>query len=267
MKLPIYSLFSAWRQSAKPKPVSAIEKLIHDAPDRELCRINALAFAARHELDEDDVIGAFLHGARLGVFDMSWNILCPACGGILDSGATLKTVRQGEYRCVLCARGREPPLDEMVEVTFTISPRVRRIAGHDPGTLPWIEYYRQIFWSSGVDLPDNETLAKWVKETTLAALELSPGEKTVLSLELPEGEVTVFDPVVHMSQHIEVKGEPTRESQSLSFVMTRDHATAGTIEMRPGPLQMTLENRSNRRTLPAIWVGRDTVHYIVSMLR
>ena len=150
-----------------------------------------------------------------------------------DSGATLKTVRQGEYRCVLCARGREPTLDEMVEVTFTISPRVRRIAAHDPGTLSWIEYYRQIFWSSGVDLPDDETFAKWVKETTLDSRELSPGEKVVLSLQLPEGEVDMFDPVLHMSQHLEVKGEPARESQSLSFVMTRDRAPEESVQMRP----------------------------------
>src|SRR6267142_5470572 len=137
MKFPTETenLFSALRQSAKPKPVSAIEKLIKDAPDRELCRINALAFATRHGLDEDDVIGAFLHGARLGIFDMSWNILCPACGGILDSGATLKTVKQAEYRCVLCADVYEPTLDEIVEVTFTVSPRVRRIAAHDSSSL------------------------------------------------------------------------------------------------------------------------------------
>src|SRR5438105_4293018 len=142
MNLPTETenLFNALRQSAKPKPVRAIEKLIKDAPDRELCRINALAFAAGHGLDEDDVIGAFLHGARLGIFDMSWNILCPACGGILDSGATLKTVRQAEYTCVLCAENCEPTLDEIVEVTFTISPRVRKIAAHDPGTLSFIEY-------------------------------------------------------------------------------------------------------------------------------
>ncbi len=171
------NFFSALRQSAKPKAVSAIEKLVRDAPDRELCRINALAFATRHGLDEDDVLAAFLHGARLGVFEMSWNILCPDCGGVLDSGATLKTVKQAEYRCVLCATGREPTLDEIVEVTFTISPRVRRIAAHDPGTLPWIEYYRQIFWSSGVDLPDNETLAQWVSETTLGPPRASAGRK------------------------------------------------------------------------------------------
>ena len=36
-----------------------------------------------------------------------------------------------------------------------------------------------------------------------------------------------------MSQHIEVNGEPARESQSLSFVMTRDHAPAKTVQMRP----------------------------------
>ncbi len=99
MKLPgeTDALFSALRQSAKPNPVRAIEKLIQDGPDRELSRINALAFAAKHKLDEEDVIATFLHGARLGIFDMSWNILCPACGGVLDSGATLKTVKQAEY--------------------------------------------------------------------------------------------------------------------------------------------------------------------------
>src|SRR4029453_5905291 len=127
-------LFTLLRQSAKPEPVSAIEKLIENAPDRQLCRINALAFAAKHKLDKDDVIAAFLHGARLGIFDMSWNILCPACGGVLDSGATLKTVKQAEYTCVLCAEDCEPTLDEIVEVTFTIIPRGRRPAAHVPGT-------------------------------------------------------------------------------------------------------------------------------------
>src|SRR5881397_262033 len=269
MKLPSETdtLFNALRQSPKPKPVRAIEKLIEEGPDRDLCRINALAFAARHKLNEEDVLAAFLHGARLGIFDMSWNILCPACGGVLDSGATLKTVKQAEYRCVLCARGYEPTLDEIVEVTFTISPRVRKIAAHDSETLPWIEYYRQIFWSSGVDLPDDDTLAKWVKETTLDTLELSAGEKVALSVQLPEGLVIVFDPVVHMSQYIEVKGDPARESQSLSFVMTRDHAPAGPVQMRPGPLQMTLENRSNVRTLPGIWIVSDKVHELVGKRR
>ena len=91
------ALFNALQQSAKPQAVRAIEKVIQGGADRELCRINALAFAAKHKLNEEDVIAVFLHGARLGIFDMSWNILCPACGGVLDSAATLKTVKQTEY--------------------------------------------------------------------------------------------------------------------------------------------------------------------------
>ena len=261
------TIFDALRQSAKAAPVSAIERLIQNGPDRDLCRINALAFATSHQLDEEDVIAAFLHGARLGIFDMSWNIICPGCGGVLDSGATLKTVRQAEYRCALCARGCEPTLDEIVEVTFTISPRVRKIAAHDPETLPWIEYYRQIFWSSGVDLPDDETFAKWVKENTLDSRELSPGEKVVLSLQLPEGEVDMFDPVLHMSQHLEVKGQPSRESQSLSFVMTRDHAPEEAVQLHPGPLTLTMENRSNHCTLPAVWVVSDKIHEFIDKRR
>src|SRR6266704_4442928 len=246
MKLPgeTDSLFNALRKSANPKPVSAIEKLIQDAPDRELCRINALAFAAKHKLDEEDVIAAFLHAAQLGIFDLSWNILCPGCGGVLDSGTTLKTVNQADYNCALCAAAYEPTLDEMVEVTFTVSPRVRNIAAHDPQTLPWIEYFRQLFWSSGVDLPDDDTLAKLIKEITLHTVELPPGEKMELSLQVPEAFLIMFDPVVHMSQFIDVKGEPTREQQSLAFVMTKDHAPPGTVEMRPGPLCIFLENRS-----------------------
>jgi class 3 adenylate cyclase len=269
MKRPIETdtLFNGLRQSAKPKPVSAIEKLIQDGPDRELCRINALAFAAKHKLDEEDVIAAFLHGARLCIFDMSWNILCPGCGGVLGSGATLKTVNQAEYRCALCADGYEPTLDEIVEVTFTISPRVRRIAAHDPGTLPWIEYYKQVYWSSGFDLPDGETLASLIREVTLDTIELPAGEKVVLSVQLPEAFVIVFDPVVHMSQFIEVKGEPTRERQSLAFVVTKNHAPTETIQMRPGPLQISLENRSNVPSFPGIWVAGNKLHAFLGKRR
>ena len=77
----------------------------------------------------------------------------------------------------------------------------------------------------------------------------------------------MFDPVVNMSQDIEVKGEPVSESQSLSFVMTRDHAPAKTVQMRPGPLQLTLENRANVRTLPAIWIVSDKIHGFISKRR
>ncbi len=109
-----------------------LKRSVADAPDHKLVRINPLAFAAEHGLDEERVVAAFLHAAKIGIFEMSWNVLCPGCGGVLNSGTTLKTVHSEAYACSLCAADYEPTLDEMVEVTFTVSPRVRRVAAHDP---------------------------------------------------------------------------------------------------------------------------------------
>ncbi len=87
-------VFAALRQSADPQVVRVIEELVEHGSDRDLNRINPLAFAAKRGLDEERTIAAFLHAARLGLFEIAWNVLCPGCGGVLDTGATLKTVHQ-----------------------------------------------------------------------------------------------------------------------------------------------------------------------------
>ena len=232
-------LLTALRQSADPQVVQRIERLIEIGADRDLNRINALAFASRHGLDEERTIAAFLHAARIGAFEMSWNVLCPGCGGVLDSSATLKSLDRDCYHCALCAAGYEPTLDEMVEVTFTVSPRVRRIAAHDPNSLPPPEYYRQVFWSSGIDLPDD--FEDVIARIMLEILELGPGERAFLSLHLPAEFIIIFDAVTHSTQFIDVKGEPTRERQSLSMVISRGHTPNETITLRPGPLRLTLD--------------------------
>ena len=105
------ALFGVLRQSANPACAAAIESAVAEAPDHELCRINAVAFANKNKLDEELTIAAFLHAARLGLFELSWNVLCPACGGVLDASATLKTINREKYDCELCAAGYRPTLD------------------------------------------------------------------------------------------------------------------------------------------------------------
>jgi class 3 adenylate cyclase len=261
----VQSLFSILRQSAEPAAVAAIERLVADAPDRALARINVLAFSDRHGLDAERVIAAFLHAARLGVFEMSWNVMCPGCSGVLDAGATLASVRREEYDCALCAAGYEATLDEMVEVTFTVHPRVRRIAAHDPHTLPMNEYFRQVFWSSGIDVPDS--FEELVQNVTLDSIELPAGEKAILSMQLPPEFVIVFDPVTHGTHFIDVKGEPTRERQNLSLVFNKVRAPTGTVVMRPGPLRLSLENRTDSRILPGVWIAGEAMHELLGRRR
>ncbi len=253
------ALFAVLRQSADADTVAAMERLIGTAPDADLCRVNVFDFARRHNVGEDETIAAFLHAARIGLFEMSWNVLCPGCGGVLDSNASLKSVRCEEYVCALCAAGYEPTLDEMVEVTFTVNPRIRRIAAHDPDSMPMWDYARQIFWGSGIDLP-TDNFDELIDEITLDAVELPPGGRAILSLQLPSDFVIVFEPVTHAARFIDVKGEPTRERQNLSLVFNNLRSPTGTMELRPGPLRLQLENQTSRRTLPGIWIANDRMH-------
>ncbi|TAN01485.1 MAG: adenylate/guanylate cyclase domain-containing protein [Rhizobiaceae bacterium] len=259
-------LIAILRESADEDVVFAIGRLIGDGMDRHLCRINALAFAEKNGFDEEKTIAAFLHAASIGLFDISWNVLCPGCGGVLDTNTTLRTMRQEEYVCSLCAAGYEPTLDEMVEVTFTVSPRVRRIAAHNPEDLPPLEYFRQIYWSSGVDLPEDD-YASVVENFIIETVELPPGEKAILSIQLPEEFVVVFEPMTHAVQFLNVKGEPTRERQALSVIIDRKHLHNQSLEMHPGPLRVAFENRTNRRALPSIFIAGEELHEVLRKRR
>src|SRR5580704_14904071 len=258
------SLFAALRQAADPDVAGAVEQLVREAPDHALCRINALDFAGRAKLDEEHVITGLLHATRLGLFDLLWNILCPSCGGVIDTNPTLKTVNRPEYHCAFCAAGYEPILDEVVEVTFTVNPRLREIAAHHPETLPLLDYYRQLFWSSGIDLPPHEALARVMEEVTLETVELPPGDKAILSLALPSGLAIVFDPVTHCAQFIEVKGDVTRERQSLTMLLDRSAAPPAMATLRPGPLRLNIENRENTRALPGVWIAGPELEQLLS---
>jgi class 3 adenylate cyclase len=169
---------------------------------------------------------------------------------VLDAAATLKSVRQEDYHCATCAAAYEPSLDEMV---FTVNPRIRRIAAHDPDTLPIWEYYRQIHWSSAIDLPE-DGFEDFIKEIALGSAILQAGETTELSLELPSAFIIVFEPVTHATLFLDVKGEPTSERRHVSMVINRLRGPAATEEIQPGPLRLTLDNRTDARALPAVLI-------------
>ena len=82
---------------------------------------------------EPEAIDLFLHAARSGLFDMSWDVLCPQSGMVLDSFGALRTLKT-HYVCGLCDVSGDTDLDDFIEVTFSVSPQLRRLPFHDPET-------------------------------------------------------------------------------------------------------------------------------------
>ncbi|CCE07166.1 conserved hypothetical protein [Bradyrhizobium sp. STM 3843] len=254
--------FSALKESADPCVADAIAQLIDGGADHELNRINALDFSKRTGLDEERVISGFIHAARAGLFDLTWNVLCPGCGGVLDAHGTLKSLRSDEYHCGLCACGYEATVDQQVEAAFTVSPRVRRIAAHDPHSLPIWDYFKQVFWSSGVDF-DEASMASLSDEVVLDARELPAGDHATVSLDLPPQFIIVFEPVTHAARFIDVQGEPTEEVQELALKYDGARSAVETTVLRPGPLQLTLDNKAGLRVLPTVMVAADALHHLI----
>ena len=96
---------------------------------------------------------------------------------------------------------------------------------------------------------------------------MQPGEKASVSLQAPEAFLIVFDPVTHTAQFVDVKGEPTRERQTLTTLLNKEYAPTAAVTIRPGPLRVLLENRADVRTLPSVWLAGDQLHTLLGARR
>ena len=114
-----------------PRVISKLETLIRSGDDHSLYRVNSLAFARERAMAEPEAIDLFLHAARSGLFDMSWDVLCPQSGMVLDSFGALRTLKT-HYVCGLCDVSGIP-----TSMTSSRSPSpYRRICGACRSTTP-----------------------------------------------------------------------------------------------------------------------------------
>ena len=98
-----------------------------------------------------------------------------------------------------------------------------------------------------------------LQEVALEGVDLQGGERAILSLQLPEAALIVFDPVTHTAQFLEVRGEEVSERQKLSMIFNKVQVPVDTVALRPGPLRLTFENRTDSRVLPAVWVANQSL--------
>src|SRR5690554_6531029 len=58
-------------------------------------RINPFVFAEEHGFEAAEAVELFVHGAKVGLFDFVWNLICPHCGAIVmrsDSVNRIETI-------------------------------------------------------------------------------------------------------------------------------------------------------------------------------
>src|SRR5689334_17872421 len=195
-------------RSWSPRVISKFEALIRTGDDLSLYRVNPLAFARDRSISEAESIDLFLHATRSGLFAMSWDVVCPQSGMVLDSFGALRTLKT-HYTCGLCDVSGDTDLDDFIEVTFTVAPELRRLPYHDPQSLSVEDFHWKLRFLDDGRLPGQQikfldVLKGFVRGLTF----LAPGTTTTLHAELGPGALAGVNIQTQAALALPVVGEP-----------------------------------------------------------
>lgn len=118
------------------------------SPDYDLLKIRPYVVADAWGEDRQTVLRLFLHAARFGLCDMSWDLICPDCRGAKEQHASLAQIRSSVH-CDWCHIDFRANFDASVELTFRPSPAIRKVEAliycvGGPGHTPHIVSQRYL---------------------------------------------------------------------------------------------------------------------------
>lgn len=99
---------------------------VRTASTMDCMRMRAFALADSWDLPRVPVLKMFLHATRLGLLDLSWDMVCPHCRGPKESGSNLDAVKEEAF-CSSCDVSFETDFSKSVELTFHPNPAIRQV--------------------------------------------------------------------------------------------------------------------------------------------
>ncbi|MBB5573588.1 MULTISPECIES: adenylate/guanylate cyclase domain-containing protein [Rhizobium] len=230
-----------------PRVISKFETLIRSGDDLSLFRVNPLAFARDRAIAVAESIDLFLHATRSGLFEMSWDVVCPQSGMVLDSFGALRTLKT-HYVCGLCDVSGETNLDDFIEVTFTVSPHLRRLTFHDPASLSVEDFHWKARFLSDARMPGQQVRFLDVLQGLVRGLSfLPPGSITTLRAELGPGALAGINVQTQASFALPVAGEPVTVPTHLRIGYDGQRFSASLPAVPPGPVIIDVQNSGASR--------------------
>jgi class 3 adenylate cyclase len=105
--------------------VRRLREFLTESSDVELCRIRPFTVARKWEADRWDVLKLFLHATRAGLFNLSWEVLCPNCRTAPPGRTTSLAQLASAAHCDVCNIKFDAEFDKSVELKFSVNPSVR----------------------------------------------------------------------------------------------------------------------------------------------
>lgn len=234
-----------------PRVISKFETLIRGGDEVSLYRANPLAFARDRGVAEPESVDLFLHAARAGLVDMHWDILCPHSGLVLESFGRLRALRS-HFVCGLCDIEGQTELDDFIEVSFSVSRQVRRLALHDVDNLSIEDLHWKLKFANSGRLPGGKTRFVDILRSLVRGMTYLPsGLTTTLQAEIGPGALSGVNVQTQAGFTLAVVLPPTVQMPNTPTIIRiaydGQRFTPAVSAVPPGPAIFEISNTGPKR--------------------
>lgn len=108
-----------------PHYIGQLQNHLIQFDDDEVVEMQPNKLADMWGADKEEVLRICLYATKLGILNLSWNILCPNCRVSKSDHSSLANLKE-EFHCDLCGVEYTANFDQYVELKFSVHPNIRK---------------------------------------------------------------------------------------------------------------------------------------------
>ncbi|TGK29513.1 adenylate/guanylate cyclase domain-containing protein [Leptospira gomenensis] len=206
----------------------------------ELHRMNPLRFAKKNGITTDETLDLFLHSGKIGLLDFSYNMICPACGGIAASHTSLDQIEEKSFHCSICNLDVPTTLDDQVEVSFSVHPSLKK---SDLQPLADVPTYLNYHISH--NFHKSKELLEFIFGNTKGLIVLEPGSTQTIRLDARNVPAYQLSSVENNSAvHLRFDAEVPTSDRIIDLSLLPSGFTPTELHLSPGEYELKVSNRT-----------------------
>ena len=205
----------------------------------DLFRINPLKFAQIYNFDTNFIIDIFVHSVKIGLFDFSWNLICPACGGIEHSVTNLNNIKGETFHCSTCDIDVSMEIDDQVEVAFTINSSIK-----DLQINPYVDLNNFINYYFSKNYIQAKELRDYREKSMIGFFIVQPDEDAIIITETQPNSMYRFISIeAHSNFYIYTDNKQAELPQIVEIDLLNNGFSPNKINIQSGKTKVYIHNR------------------------
>lgn len=212
-----------------------VANYVRFATPQAASKIRPICLAKTLGVDPDSMVDACVAAASVGMLQLHWDILCPACKAPAASEPLLSRI-SNHTNCEACDSDFQSNLANTIEMVFSVHPELRNIDSGKyciggPGNSPHV----------------------------ISQVRLQAGERIELDLSLQAGQYLLRSTQSIASQSISVRS--SHAPSQLEFSVSKFGSGGSIPNLREGMVSVIIENDLDKQQLVRIerTIGRDDI--------